>query len=100
VRVPAVQGERAYARTLVAREEFCCGTCGLGKIFAHLLDPTDLHRWAVVGRLTGHPAGASNSGKPDAFLERTRQRWIGVLIEFEMTHRRVIGDRGQARWYP
>ena len=72
--VPAVQGERADARTLGARQEFRRRICCIGEIFAHLLDPADLDRWAIRVGLDVYAAGAGDRGKPNPLLERPRQR--------------------------
>ena len=90
VGVPAVEGERADARTIGARQEPRRGARRFGEIGAHL---------SGAGRprlLPVHAAGARDGRKSHAFLEHARERRIGVLVEIEQSRQRVIAGRRQA----
>jgi len=99
--VPAVQGERADPWTVGARQKFRRRTRRVGEVFAYLFDPADLGgRGAIHIRAAVDALGAGDRGKPDALFERPTQRWIGVVVEIEQTHRRLVADRRQPRRHP
>ena len=96
--VPAVEGERADARTVGARQEFRRGAGGLLEIGAHRSDGAA--RLRIGRRLLVHAAGARDRGEPHALLEHARQRRIGVAIEIEQPHHGVVAGRRQPRRRP
>src|SRR6202030_516806 len=100
VGVPAVKGERADPRTLRLREEFGRSAGRVGKVGANLGDAAALDHWALVTRLAVHVPNLRDRREPDALLEQARKRWIGMAVEVEETHRRVVADRRQPRRNP
>ena len=93
VGVPAVERERADAGTVGPREELGGGAGRFKKIAAHRASAGQ----APARRHVAVPGDGRNA---DAFLERARQLRVGVRIQIEQSHHRVVAGRRQARRRP
>src|SRR5262249_53554632 len=90
MRVPTVERERADARTVGLRQKLRGGSYGVGEIGTQLSE-------VGAGNLAGgpllHAAGRPNTREPRAAFKDAREIGVGVPIEVQQSHNRVVACR-------
>ena len=90
--VPAVERERAHARSLLARQEFRRGPGRFGEIGPHLLDAADLSDRPLIVRIALDRSGARNGRNAEAVFQDARKGQVGVAVVIEEPQGRLVTD--------